>query len=42
MRDPNQRWIFNVSTKILAANATYVYTITLSVGTTIMFHYGLR
>jgi len=38
----NQQWIFNISTKSLAANNTYVYTITLNDGTTIMFQYGLR
>jgi hypothetical protein len=38
----NQQWIFNISTKSLAANKTYVYTITLNDGTTIMFQYGLK
>jgi len=38
----NQQWIFNISTKSLAAGSTYVYTITLNDGTTIVFQYGLR
>ncbi|MFY9558656.1 MAG: SBBP repeat-containing protein [Terriglobales bacterium] len=38
----NQQWIFNISTKSLAANKTYVYTITLNDGTTIVFQYGLK
>ena len=38
----NQQWIFNISTKSLAANNTYVYTITLNDGTTIVFQYGLK
>ena len=38
----NQQWIFNISTQNLAANSTYVYTITLNDGTTISFRYGLR
>ena len=41
--DPtDQLWIFNTSTKNLAANKTYVYTITLNDGTNIVFQYGLR
>jgi hypothetical protein len=41
--DPtDQQWIFNTSTKNLAANKTYVYTITLNDGTNIVFQYGLR
>jgi hypothetical protein len=38
----NQQWIFNISTTSLAANNTYVYTITLNDGTTIVFQYGLK
>jgi hypothetical protein len=38
----NQEWIFNISTKSLAANNTYVYTIGLNDGTTIVFKYGLK
>jgi Big-like domain-containing protein len=38
----NQQWIFNISTQNLAANSTYVYTISLNDGTTISFQYGLR
>ncbi|MHB8527459.1 MAG: Ig-like domain repeat protein [Candidatus Acidiferrales bacterium] len=37
-----QQWIFNISTKNLSANSTYVYTITLNDGTTINFQFGLR
>jgi hypothetical protein len=38
----NQQWVFNISTKSLAANNTYVYTIGLNDGTTIAFKYGLK
>jgi hypothetical protein len=38
----NQQWVFNISTKSLTANNTYVYTITLNDGTTIGFQYGLK
>jgi hypothetical protein len=38
----NQQWVFNISTTSLAANNTYVYTITLNDGTTIQFQYGLK
>lgn len=38
----DQQWIFNISTQNLAANSTYIYTITLNDGTTITFQYGLR
>lgn len=38
----NQQWIFNISTTSLAANNTYVYTITLNDGTSIPFQFGLR
>ncbi len=37
-----QQWIFNISTKNLSANSTYVYTITLNDGTVINFQFGLR
>jgi hypothetical protein len=40
--DPTaQQWIFNVSTKPLSAQATYVYEIDLNDGSTITFSYGL-
>jgi len=40
--DPSaQQWIFNVSTKPLATQATYVYAIGLKDGSTITFSYGL-
>jgi hypothetical protein len=35
-------WIFNISTKPLAAGATYVYQITLADGSVIPFQFGLR
>lgn len=38
----NQQWVFNISTKSLSANITYVYIITLNDGTTIGFQYGLK
>jgi len=37
-----QQWIFNISTKSLAKNKTYVYLITLNDGSTIGFQFGLR
>jgi hypothetical protein len=37
-----QQWIFNISTKSLAAGSTYVYTIKLNDGTAIGFQFGLR
>jgi len=41
--DPSaQQWIFNVTTKPLRANVTYLYSIFLNDGTTIPFLYGLR
>jgi hypothetical protein len=41
--DPSaQQWIFNISTKNLTANRTYVYAIGLNDGTAIQFQYGLR
>jgi hypothetical protein len=36
-----QQWIFNVSTKPLSAQTTYVYSIGLNDGSTIFFRYGL-
>jgi hypothetical protein len=38
----DQQWIFNTNTKGLAANATYVFRITLNDGTNIDFRYGLK
>jgi hypothetical protein len=38
----DQQWIFNISTKNLSANKTYVYLITLNDGSTISFQYGLK
>jgi hypothetical protein len=41
--DPTgQLWIFNISTKSLSKNNTYVYLITLNDGSTIQFQFGLR
>jgi hypothetical protein len=41
--DPTaQEWIFNMSTQNLSSGATYVYTISLQDGTTIVFQFGLR
>lgn len=37
-----QEWIFNITTANLSAGSTYIYTITLNDGSTIMFQYGLR
>jgi hypothetical protein len=40
--DPTaQQWIFNISTKPLSAQTTYVYAIGLNDGSTILFRYGL-
>ncbi len=40
--DPTaQQWIFNVSTKPLSTQKTYVYSIGLNDGSTILFQYGL-
>jgi len=36
------QWIFNITTANLTAGSTYMYTITLNDGSTIMFQYGLR
>jgi hypothetical protein len=38
----DQQWIFNISTKSLTKNKTYVYLITLNDGSTIQFQFGLR
>jgi hypothetical protein len=38
----SQQWIFNITTSNLTAGSTYIYTITLNDGSTIMFQYGLR
>ena len=41
--DPtSQQWIFNITTGNLTAGSTYVYTIALNDGSTIVFQYGLR
>lgn len=37
-----QEWIFNITTGNLSAGSTYIYTITLNDGSTIVFQYGLR
>jgi len=37
-----QEWIFNITTANLSAGSTYIYTITLNDGSTILFEYGLR
>ena len=38
----DQQWIFNINTKPLGANKTYVYRITLNDTTMIQFQFGLR
>lgn len=41
--DPTgQQWIFNITTANLSAGSTYIYSITLNDGSTIVFQYGLR
>lgn len=40
--DSGQLWVFNLSTKGLTANRTYVYRITLNDGSEIGFQFGLR
>jgi hypothetical protein len=41
--DPTaQQWIFNINTKSLNANKTYVYQVTLNDGSTIGFQFGLK
>jgi len=37
-----QQWIFNISTKNLSPNHTYIYVITLDDGSTITFRFGLK
>ena len=37
-----QQWVFNISTKNLQKNNTYIYLITLNDGTSIQFQYGLK
>ncbi len=37
-----QQWIFNISTKNLNANRTYIYVITLNDGSMITFRFGLK
>ena len=38
----DQQWIFNINTKSLSKNKTYVYLITLNDGSTIHFQFGLK
>jgi hypothetical protein len=38
----DQQWIFNINTKSLTKNKTYVYLITLNDGSTIQFQFGLK
>ena len=41
--DPTgQQWIFNISTKNLTANYTYVYKVVLKDGSFIQFKFGLK
>jgi hypothetical protein len=41
--DPSgQQWIFNISTKNLKANTTYMYDVALNDGTHIRFKFGLK
>jgi hypothetical protein len=41
--DPTaQQWIFNISTKNLKANTTYMYDVALNDGTHIQFQFGLK
>jgi hypothetical protein len=41
--DPTaQQWIFNISTKNLKANTTYMYDVALNDGTHIRFQFGLK
>jgi hypothetical protein len=37
-----QQWIFNISSKNMSANVTYVFQITQNDGTTIPFQFGLK
>ncbi len=38
----DQQWIFNINTKNLSANTTYIYRITLNDSSTIQFQFGLK
>jgi hypothetical protein len=38
----DQQWIFNINTKSLKANQTYVYEVALNDGTKISFQFGLK
>jgi hypothetical protein len=38
----DQQWIFNINTKSLSNNKTYVYQITLNDTTTVNFQFGLK
>jgi hypothetical protein len=41
--DPTGKlWIFNINTKVLDINKTYVYKVTLNDGSTIDFRFGVR
>jgi hypothetical protein len=37
-----QQWIFNINTKPLKSNTTYVYQATLNDGTLLTFQFGLK
>jgi hypothetical protein len=38
----DQQWIFNINTKSLTKNKTYVYKVTLNDSSSIEFSFGLR
>ena len=38
----SQQWIFNISTKNLSANHTYIYVVTLNDGSQITFRFALK
>jgi len=38
----DRQWIFNISTKALSANVTYVYLVTLNDGSTMQFQFGTK
>jgi hypothetical protein len=38
----DQQWIFNINTKNLSANMTYIFQVSLNDGTNILFRYGLK
>jgi hypothetical protein len=38
----DKQWIYNINTKSLSKNKTYVYLITLNDGSTIQFQFGLK